>query len=81
MSKQGGAYAPAASAVDQSFSDGGNTTIASVKTAQGDDFKVGWPDKLPTPKVDGSTLTYPDATDNGDRRSSLTPMDSATQSS
>ena len=59
LSKHDGAYAPAASAVDQSFSDGGDTTIASVRTDQGDDLKVGWPDKLPTPKVDGSTLTYP----------------------
>ncbi|WP_162243638.1 DNRLRE domain-containing protein [Aeromicrobium sp. Root344] len=66
LSKQDGSYAPAASALDLSFSDGGDSTIATVKTDQGDDLKVGWPDKLPAPTVDGSTLTYPDAADNGD---------------
>ncbi|HEY0167563.1 MAG TPA: DNRLRE domain-containing protein [Jatrophihabitans sp.] len=66
LSKRSGAYAPTTSAYEMSFSDGGDTTIAAVKTGDGHDLKVGWPGKLPTPTVEAGTLTYPDVTENGD---------------
>lgn len=66
VTKSGGKYEPKASAYDLSFSDGGDKTVASVKSPSGDTVGVGWPTDLPSPVAKGDTLTYVGAADGSD---------------
>ncbi|WP_258021330.1 LamG-like jellyroll fold domain-containing protein [Streptomyces anatolicus] len=54
-----GSYAPKAALSAMSFSGGGDTTFAEIDK-DGRSLSLGWPHKLPRPKVTGPTATYPD---------------------
>ena len=53
-----GLLAPAASAEDVKFSNGGNAPLATVST-HGKTVSFSWPTPLPKPTVTGSTAVYP----------------------
>lgn len=65
VSKQGGSYQPKSTPYDVAFSGGGDKTVGSVQTQSKATVDVGWPSKLPTPQVNGDTLTYPAAASDG----------------
>ncbi|MFD1825235.1 MULTISPECIES: DNRLRE domain-containing protein [Mumia] len=51
---------------DVVFSPGGDKTFATVTDEKGNRSSFGWPTALPKPVVDGDTVTYPRALENGD---------------
>ncbi|WP_228551912.1 DNRLRE domain-containing protein [Mumia zhuanghuii] len=51
---------------DVVFSGGGDTTFATITDEQGNTSGFGWPTALPEPVLDGNTVTYPGAVENGD---------------
>ncbi len=53
----GGTYAPAVSAADTSFSDGGSGDLASLDEGS-TTYAEGWSGSLPAPEVTGDTATY-----------------------
>ncbi|KMS83767.1 laminin G [Streptomyces regensis] len=55
--QKNGSYAPKAALAAMAFSGGGDTTFAEIQQ-DGRSLSLDWPDKLPKPKVDGSTATY-----------------------
>jgi hypothetical protein len=61
-----GGWVPQASAAEVSFSDGGAEPFATMAPTEGSSFGLTWPDVLPEPVVEGSTLTYPDVVSGGD---------------
>jgi len=64
--KSGDGYAQKAGAYDVTFSNGGDKTVGQLQSPTGASVGVGWPAKLPEPKVEGDTLTYPGAADGDD---------------
>jgi RHS repeat-associated protein len=65
-------FQPAATAADVTFSDGGDTTAASLDVGTRS-FDLGWPDPLPQPTIDGDTATYPDVLPGVDLTLRATP--------
>lgn len=61
-----GGYRPVAAPVDSVFSDGGDKTFVNLQDVEGKDLKWQWPATLPTPTVEGNTLTYKNVIDDGD---------------
>jgi len=59
-----GVITPLASAADVSFSAGGDRTFATI-VEEGKTLEWRWPSVLPTPTVEGSTVTYVDAVAGG----------------
>ncbi|WP_129307337.1 LamG-like jellyroll fold domain-containing protein [Streptomyces sp. L2] len=55
--QKNGSYAPRAALSSMSFSGGGDTTFAEIQK-DGRALSFGWSEKLPKPKVNGSTATY-----------------------
>lgn len=64
--ERGGQWVPKASPLDISFSAGGDGAFVEIARVGGDSVALGWPSDLPTPIVEGATLTYPDAVPGGD---------------
>jgi hypothetical protein len=58
VQQKNGTYAPKAALSDMAFSGGGDTTFAEI-VKDGHVLALNWPHKLPKPKVDGPTATYP----------------------
>lgn len=56
--RKNGTYAPKAALSAMAFSGGGDTTFAEIQQ-DGRTLSLDWPDKLPKPKIDGPTATYP----------------------
>lgn len=54
-----GTYAPKAAVTAMAFSGGGDSTFAEIEK-DGRALSLDWLGKLPGPKVEGSTATYPD---------------------
>lgn len=54
-----GAVRPGATVDDLSFSDGGHAPLVTFGR-DGKKLSLSWPAKLPKPKLDGSTATYPE---------------------
>jgi large repetitive protein len=67
-----GVVEPTYSAVDISFSDGGDKTFAQL-SGDGKDLAWTWPSELPKPVLDGNTATYVNAVDGGDLVVTATP--------
>jgi RHS repeat-associated protein len=65
-------FQPAATTADVTFSDGGDTTAASLDVGTRS-FDLGWPDPLPQPTIDGDTATYPDVLPGVDLTLRATP--------
>jgi RHS repeat-associated protein len=65
-------FQPAATAAEVTFSDGGDTTAASLDVGTRS-FDLGWPDPLPQPTIDGDTATYPDVLPGVDLTLRATP--------
>ncbi|MEV6478354.1 LamG-like jellyroll fold domain-containing protein [Streptomyces sp. NPDC051576] len=63
--RKNGTLAPKAALTAMSFSGGGDTTFATIQK-DGHALSLDWPAKLPEPKTDGSTATYPDVLDGVD---------------
>ncbi|MER6080336.1 LamG-like jellyroll fold domain-containing protein [Streptomyces sp. NPDC001833] len=63
--RKNGTLAPKAAPAAMSFSGGGDTTFAEIEK-DGRSVSLDWPDRLPRPKVDGSTATYPNVLDGVD---------------
>ena len=61
-----GDWAPRASPADVVFSDGGTAPFVTMNTTGDSSFALAWPDPLPEPVVNDSTLTYPNVVPNGD---------------
>jgi large repetitive protein len=61
-----GAWVPQAAAAEVSFSDGGAEPFATMAPTDGSSFGLTWPEALPEPVVNGSTLTYPEVVSGGD---------------
>ncbi len=61
----GGAYAPAVSAADTTFSDGGSGDLATLQEGS-TSYAEGWNAALPAPSVSGDTATYPNVRPNVD---------------
>ncbi|MFC3346859.1 LamG-like jellyroll fold domain-containing protein [Streptomyces echinoruber] len=57
VEQKNGTYAPRAALTAMSFSGGGDTTFAEIEK-DGRTLSLDWPDRLPKPKVEGSTATY-----------------------
>ncbi|MFI7408878.1 LamG-like jellyroll fold domain-containing protein [Streptomyces sp. NPDC049627] len=57
VEQKNGTYAPKAALTAMSFSGGGDTTFAEIEK-DGRTLSLDWPQKLPKPKLDGSTATY-----------------------
>jgi RHS repeat-associated protein len=57
----GKGYEPTAVPFDVVFSEGQDTKLATVSTAEGAALSLGWPQKLPTAEPDGDTVTFPGA--------------------
>ncbi len=53
-----GRVRPKASSLDMSFSGGGTDALITMKS-DGHEMKLGWPDPLPEPVVEGDSITYP----------------------
>ncbi len=56
-----GGLAPAYAASDVEFSAGGDKVFAALTDERGKRLEFRWPSNLPTPTVEGDTVTYPDA--------------------
>ncbi|MFD4524854.1 LamG-like jellyroll fold domain-containing protein [Streptomyces sp. NPDC058470] len=65
VKQKNGSYAPKAAITAMSFSGGGDTTFAEIEK-DGRSLALDWLDKLPKPKVDGSTATYANVLDGVD---------------
>ncbi|MBO4256574.1 LamG-like jellyroll fold domain-containing protein [Streptomyces griseorubiginosus] len=63
--RKNGTLAPKAALAAMSFSGGGDTTFAEIEK-DGRSLSLDWPDRLPRPKVDGSTATYANVLDGVD---------------
>ncbi|MEU1269920.1 LamG-like jellyroll fold domain-containing protein [Streptomyces sp. NPDC005799] len=63
--RKNGTLAPKAALAAMSFSGGGDTTFAEIEK-DGRSLSLDWPDKLPKPRVDGSTATYANVLDGVD---------------
>ncbi|MFI6405027.1 LamG-like jellyroll fold domain-containing protein [Streptomyces sp. NPDC050548] len=63
--QKNGTLAPKAALTAMSFSGGGGTTFATIQK-DGHALSLDWPTKLPEPKTDGSTATYPNVLDGVD---------------
>ncbi|MFF4525516.1 DNRLRE domain-containing protein [Streptomyces bluensis] len=55
--QKNGSWAPKAALAAMSFSNGGNTTFAEIEK-DGRSLSLDWLDKLPKPKIEGSTALY-----------------------
>ncbi|MFE9258632.1 FG-GAP-like repeat-containing protein [Streptomyces sp. NPDC006879] len=62
-----GTIKPKATAVDLEFSGGGETPLVTI-TRDGRSMTVDWPGKLPTPRLEGDTATYPEVLPGVDLR-------------
>ncbi|GLZ78295.1 hypothetical protein Afil01_31020 [Actinorhabdospora filicis] len=62
-----GSFSPASATVGMRFSGGGNTVIGSIDEG-GKSLDLGWTAPLPTPVVDGASLTYPEVLPGVDLR-------------
>jgi RHS repeat-associated protein len=62
----GGSWQPVTSLGQMSFSNGGSDPLVIIQDVSGKDLSWSWPESLPTPTVDGSTLTYHNAIPHGD---------------
>lgn len=61
LAMKDGRVRPAALPVDLSYSAGGAGTAASVATTDATRaFDLSWPGSLPTPRIEGTSVTYPD---------------------
>ncbi|MFJ9898498.1 LamG-like jellyroll fold domain-containing protein [Streptomyces sp. NPDC091280] len=63
--QRNGTLAPKAALTAMSFSGGGGTTFATIEK-DGHALSLDWPTRLPAPKIDGSTATYPNVLDGVD---------------
>ncbi|MFF3687495.1 LamG domain-containing protein [Streptomyces sp. NPDC002187] len=61
-----GRLAPKGAVVDLSFSGGGSGSDMLRLAEDGRAIKLGWPDSLPEPTLDGATATYPNVFDGVD---------------
>lgn len=64
--ERGSVYRSASVPTDISFGGGGNSIIATLDGVGAGQLEWTWPEELPRPIVDGSTLTYPDVLPNAD---------------
>jgi RHS repeat-associated protein len=62
----GGSWRPVTSLGQMSFSNGGDGPLVTMDDVSGKDLSWSWPESLPTPTVDGSTLTYHNVVPHGD---------------
>lgn len=66
LAKNGGLWQPKSAVGGMRFSNGGDAPLVAFTDVNGKDLSWSWPTALPTPTVDGSTLTYPDVVPDGD---------------
>ncbi|MCT9075020.1 LamG-like jellyroll fold domain-containing protein [Streptomyces fulvoviolaceus] len=72
VKQKNGTYAPKAALSGMAFSGGGDATFAEIEK-DGRSLSLDWPEKLPKPKVDGSTATYEDVLANVDLKVTASP--------
>ncbi|MEV0590661.1 DNRLRE domain-containing protein [Nonomuraea cavernae] len=65
LSEQGGVVKPKVIKGDLALSGGGDAAITSYAPEDGRSLSLTWPTTLPTPTLDGSHATYPDAAGPG----------------
>ncbi|MEU6820898.1 LamG-like jellyroll fold domain-containing protein [Streptomyces atriruber] len=63
----GGAVAPKVATVGLEFSGGGDEPLVRI-TKAGRELALSWPGKLPAPRLEGATATYPDVLPDVDLR-------------
>lgn len=61
-----GSVGPRSAVVDLAFSGGGDAEDLLRLGTAGKSIRLSWPGKLPVPRLDGSTATYPDVLDGVD---------------
>ncbi|MBI0384426.1 LamG domain-containing protein, partial [Streptomyces albiflaviniger] len=61
-----GSVGPRSVVVDLAFSGGGDAKDLLRLGTAGKTIRLSWPGKLPAPRLDGSTATYPDVLDGVD---------------
>jgi hypothetical protein len=66
VAKHGEGWQPASTLGQITFSNGGSGPLVAMRDVDGRDLSWSWPDPLPAPEVEGSTLTYPDVVPHGD---------------
>lgn len=73
VARDGKRFRAKAAPFDASFSAGSDRSLATLATPTKAKVRVGWPTVLPTPRVNGATLTYPDVMPGTDVRVTSRP--------
>ncbi|MFK4148934.1 hypothetical protein [Streptomyces sp. NPDC004065] len=68
-----GSVAPKAAAVRMTFSGGGDTAALARISEPGKSLELGWPGRLPAPKLDGPSALYADVLPGVDLKLTATP--------
>lgn len=66
LSAAAGRVRPNAVKADVTFSNGGDTTLATLTDSAGRKLTMSWPAALPRPRLDGAAATYPDVLPGAD---------------